>query len=181
MNSDRPRFEATVLPHLDAAYNLARWLLHDDQAAQDVVQEACLRAWRFFASQRGDTVRAWLLSIVRHACFDYLRASQGGPHCVPLEEDEEGGFDLPPGALAEAPATPEGLLHARSRRETIDQAIRALPPAFREAIVLRELEALPYEEIAEVTGVPLGTVMSRLSRARKLLRESLRGLVEEQS
>lgn len=177
MNPARPRFEATVLPHLDAAYNLARWLLSDEQAARDVVQDACLRAWRFYGSLRGESVKPWLLSIVRHACMDYLRARQHEP--LPLEEDEEGEWTVPSGANAADAATPESLLLARVRREHVDQAIRALPPVFREAIVLRELESLSYDEVAEITGVPLGTVMSRLFRARKLLRQSLRGLMED--
>jgi len=172
LTANRPRFEATVLPHLDAAYNLACWLLHDEQAAQDVVQDACLRAWRFFDSQRGEAVKPWLLSIVRHACFDYLRARKH--EMLPL--DEEAAAAYPDEAHG-----PEQLLLVRVRREQVDGAMRALPWAFREAIVLRELEALSYEEIARITGVPLGTVMSRLSRARKLLRQSLGGLDEEQA
>jgi RNA polymerase sigma-70 factor (ECF subfamily) len=172
LTANRPRFEATVLPHLDAAFNLACWLLHDDQAAQDVVQDACLRAWRFFDSLRGESVKPWLLSIVRHACFDYLRARKHEP--LPMDEEEE---DERP----DETAGPQELLLARVRREQVDQAIRALPWAFREAIILRELEALPYEDIARITDVPMGTVMSRLSRARKLLRQSLSGLGEEQA
>jgi len=177
LNPARPRFEATVLPHLDAAYNLARWLLSDEQAARDVVQDACLRAWRFYASLRGESVKPWLLSIVRHVCMDYLRARQHDP--LPLDEDEDGEWTGVPDAHAAEAATPETLLLARARREHVDQAIRALPPMFRETIVLRELESLSYDEIAEITGVPLGTVMSRLFRAKKLLRQSLRGLMED--
>lgn len=172
MNANRPRFEATVLPHLDAAYNLACWLLHDEQAAQDAVQDACLRAWRFFGDLRGESVKPWLLSIVRHACFDYLRSRKHD--ALPIEEEQEAGY------IDEA-AGPEDLLLAQVRREQVDAALAALPWVFREAIVLRELEALSYEDIARITGVPLGTVMSRLSRARGLLRQSLGGLGEEQA
>ncbi|MHB1083806.1 MAG: sigma-70 family RNA polymerase sigma factor [Thiobacillus sp.] len=163
------RFEAAVLPHLDAAYNLARWLLHDEQSAQDVVQEAYLRAFRFFDGFRGGDARPWLLSIVRNSCFTWLR-ERGRDH---LEFDEERDSDQRDPALHEAADGPERLLERKLERTQVNAAITTLPPLFREVLVLREIEALSYEEIAQVVGIPAGTVMSRLSRARSMLRAAL--------
>ncbi len=160
------RFEAATLPHLGAAYNLARWLLRDAVQAEDVVQEAYLRALRHFDSLRGSDARPWLLGIVRHACHDCLRRQQRQGEHVAFDEQA----DSP-----EAPgADPVLQWEAHRRVAGVDAALRALPPLFREVIVLRELEEMSYDEIAHVAGIPLGTVMSRLSRARALLRESLR-------
>jgi len=163
------RFEAAVLPHLDAAYNLARWLLRDEQSAQDVVQEAYLRAFRFFDSFRGGDARPWLLSIVRNSCFTWLR-ERGRDH---LEFDEERDSDQRDPALHEAAESPERLLERKLERSQVNTAIATLPPLFREVLVLREIEALSYEEIAQIVGIPAGTVMSRLSRARSMLRTAL--------
>ena len=163
------RFEAAVLPHLDAAYNLARWLLRDEQSAQDVVQEAYLRAFRFFDGFRGGDARPWLLSIVRNSCFTWLR-ERGRDH---LEFDEERDSDQLDPALLEADDGPERLLERKLERAQVNLAIATLPPLFREVLVLREIEALSYEEIAQVVGIPTGTVMSRLSRARSMLRAAL--------
>jgi RNA polymerase sigma-70 factor (ECF subfamily) len=159
-----------VLPHLDAAYNLARWLLRDDHGAQDAVQEACLRAFRFFDHLRGENARPWLLGIVRNTCYTLLRKrQQAGEH---VEFDEERDTDLiDPAARRED--NPERLLLSRLESARLDQAIEQLPPRFREVIVLRELEDLSYEEIAQAVDVPVGTVMSRLARARALLRARL--------
>ena len=163
------RFEAAVLPHLDAAYNLARWLLHDEQSAQDAVQEAYLRAFRFFDSFRGGDARPWLLSIVRNTCFTWLR-ERGRDH---LEFDEERDSDQRDPASYEAPDGPERLLERKHERVQVNAAIATLSPLFREVVILREIEALSYEEIAQVVGIPAGTVMSRLSRARSMLRAAL--------
>ena len=163
------RFEAAMLPHLDAAYNLARWLLRDEQNAQDVVQEAYLRAFRFFDSFRGGDARPWLLSIVRNACFTWLR-ERGHDH---LEFDEERDSDQRDPALHEALEGPVRLLERKLERAQVNAAIATLSPLFREVVVLREMEALSYEEIAQVVGIPAGTVMSRLSRARSMLRAAL--------
>ena len=165
------RFEAATLPHLDAAYNLARWLLHDDQSAQDVVQEAYLRGLQYFKSFRGGDARPWLLGIVRNCCYTWLK--ERGHRGAQLEFDEErdGGPDNP------VPSTtgqnPEQLLMRMQDSERINRAIEGLPLVFREVIVLRELEELSYEQIAETVAIPLGTVMSRLARARALLRATL--------
>jgi len=170
------QFETVVLPHLDAAYNLARWLLRDDHSAQDAVQEASLRAFRFFDHLRGENARPWFLGIVRNTCYTTLRRRhQAGEH---VEFDEERDTDfVDPAAHRED--NPERLLLAKLEGIRLDQAIERLPPNFREVIVLRELEELSYQEIAQAVEVPVGTVMSRLSRARALLRERLGKMEQE--
>lgn len=163
------RFEAAVLPHLDAAYNLARWLLRDEQSAQDVVQDAYLRAFRFFDGFRGGDARPWLLGIVRNACFTWL--GQSGRDPVEFDEERDNGaLDARDELAANDPLH---LLARKLERAQVNAAIATLPPLFRETLILRELEELSYDEIAQVAGIPLGTVMSRLSRARALLRAAL--------
>jgi len=162
-------FEREVLPHLDAAYNLARWLTRNDQDAQDVVQEAYLRAFRFFSGFRGGDARAWLLKIVRNTCYTWLQ--QNRPQ-QPTEEFDEKLFGLDPRAL-----NPEEALLRSDSGKLLRQALEILPKDFREVLILRELEGMSYKEISAVTGMPLGTVMSRLSRARSGLRQSLANLV----
>lgn len=157
------QFEQTVLPHLDAAYNLARWLTEDDHDAEDVVQEACLRAFRFIDGFRGGDSRAWLLTIVRHTCYTWLRKNRA--HEPAAFDEELDDF--------EAEASAEELLLQNADQHALRRAIEDLPAEFREVIVLRELEGLSYKEIAVIAGVPLGTVMSRLARARKRLQQSL--------
>jgi RNA polymerase sigma-70 factor (ECF subfamily) len=163
---DPAAFEAAVLPHLDAAYTLARYLLRDDADAEDAVQEACLRALRYFAGFRGVEGRAWLLRIVRNTCFTWRRRRKADAAVVSLDvdlhEEHVGG------------ESPEDALLLAASRDALHAAIDALPAEFREVIVLRELEGLSYGEIGEVAGVPVGTVMSRLSRARKRLQHALR-------
>lgn len=159
------RFEAAVLPHLNAAYNLARWLLRDEQSAQDVVQEAYLRAFKFFDGFRGGDARPWLLGIVRNACFTWLGQS-GRNH---VEFDEERDSEAP----EQASNNPQQLLERKLERAQVNAAIATLSPLFREVLILRELEELSYEEIAQVIDIPVGTVMSRLSRARAMLRAAL--------
>ena len=158
-------FEQEVLPHLDAAYNLARWLTHNEQDAQDVVQEAYVRAFRFFSTFRGGSARAWVLRIVRNTCYNWLQENR------PLQsatEFDENLFGPHPGT----PSPEEALLQNASDK-MLRQALAALPSKFREVLILREFDGMSYKEIAEVTGVPPGTVMSRLARARKGLRQSL--------
>jgi len=160
-------FEEAVMPHMDAAYNLARWLTRNDADAQDMVQEAYLRALRFFGGFRGNDARAWLLTIVRNTCYTWLRR-----HRSP-----ELSCDLDEVVLARESEEPdpetEQLLKAQA--QLVNQAIEKLPIEFREVVVLRELEELSYKEIAVVLGVPVGTVMSRLARARKRLMFELNG------
>ena len=164
--TDKTRqFELLVLPHLDAAYNLARWLLRDEHGAQDAVQEAYLRAFRFFDSFSGDDARPWLLRIVRNTCFNML-GDKTHDH-VEFDEEQDSA------ALDPASNNPQHLLEQKLERAQVNAAITTLPPLFREVLILRELEQLSYEEIAHVTNIPAGTVMSRLSRARALLRAAL--------
>jgi RNA polymerase sigma-70 factor (ECF subfamily) len=164
-STDTTAFEAAVLPHLDAAYTLARYLLRDDADAEDAVQEAVLRALRYFAGFRGVEGRAWLLRIVRNTCFTWRRR-RGAEPTVPLDDELHGGAD---GGVE----SPEDALILAAGRDLLHAAIDRLPAEFREVIVLRELEGLSYLEIAEVAGVPVGTVMSRLSRARRRLQLAL--------
>ena len=159
------RFEEIVLPHLDDAYTLARYLVRDEHDAQDVVQDAYLRALRHFGTLRGDG-RAWLLAIVRNCARSSLRGRRA--EALTTEFDEE----LHSGEAAERGADAEAGLRRGEARETLRQALDALAPEFREAIVLRELNDLSYREIAQVTGSPIGTVMSRLARARAKLLEA---------
>ncbi|HEY9064247.1 MAG TPA: sigma-70 family RNA polymerase sigma factor [Burkholderiaceae bacterium] len=168
--SQRQVFDTLVLPHLDAAYNLARWLLRSDQAAEDAVQEASLRAFRYIASLRGDDARPWLLGIVRNTCFSALERSRSAPQQVDFDEAE---FEAALGEARGRDSDPALQLQQRRARAQIDAAIRALSPPLREVIVLRELEELDYAQIAKIAGVPIGTVMSRLARARSKLRDVL--------
>ncbi len=158
-------FEATVLPHLDAAYNLARWLLHNKADAEDVAQEAVLRAFRFFGSFRGGDGRPWLLTIVRNTCYSYLQKNRSHELSLPIEDEL---FDV----QSQDPS-PEARLIQIDSSEILMKALEQLPVETREIIVLRELEEMSYKEIAEIAGVPIGTVMSRLARGRKRLQELL--------
>ena len=158
-------FEEAVLPHLNAAYNLARWLTRNDHDAEDVVQEAYLRAMRFFGGFRGGDAKPWLLAIVRNTCFDWMRRNR------PQEIGES--FDEEMHIMIDEQETPEASLLRRADQAMVRGAIEALPVAWREAIILREIEGLSYKEIAEVAGIRIGTVMSRLSRARAKLMELL--------
>ena len=150
------------MPHLDAAFNLARWLTRNDHDAEDVVQEAMLRAYRFFDALRGEA-RPWLLAIVRNACFSWLQANR--PVELQAIDRMEQESDAP---------GPEALAARDLDRRRVNEAIAALPVQFREVLVLRELEDLAYKDIARIAEIPIGTVMSRLARARRLLAESLR-------
>jgi RNA polymerase sigma-70 factor, ECF subfamily len=169
------RFDRLALPHLDAAYNLARWLTRNEQDAADVVQEAYMRALTYFDSfggEEAESARAWLLAIVRNTCFSWMRKNRR-PDIVAMDDELEVGNA---GALHEVDSRrnePEARLIAAADAAMLDRAIESLPLGFREVIVMRELEDLSYKEIAEITGIAMGTVMSRLSRARHLLRNAL--------
>ena len=168
--SDRQAFEDRVMPHLDAAYNLARWLLRNEQNAEDAVQEAAIRALRYIASLRDGDARPWWLGIVRNTCFTQLERARHGPELVEFDEE---GFHA---ALAHSPpghGNPEAQLQRQRTQLRVNAAIRALSPVLREVIVLREFEDLAYADMARIIGVPVGTVMSRLSRARDKLRLAL--------
>jgi RNA polymerase sigma-70 factor (ECF subfamily) len=162
-------FEQVILPHLNAAYNLARWLLGNEQDAQDVVHDSFLRAHRYFASFDGSDGRAWLLGIVRNTCFTSLRSNQGGRRAsddnLEMQRTDE--------------ASPEHTMILEQEIQGLRTCIEALPTEYREVVVLRELEELSYKEISTAAGIALGTVMSRLNRARVRLENCLRGKAKE--
>ena len=162
MAMGRRSFEEVVVPHLDAACNYARWLAGNEADAEDVVQDASVRAFRFFSSLRGEDARAWLLTIVRHAWYARL-SSQRAARTASLEYDEMADT-RPDESLG-----PEALLMQRQTVDRVRRAVEQLPVDFREVVVLRELEGLSYKEIAAIVGIPMGTVMSRLARARERL------------
>ncbi len=165
------RFEVAALPHLNSAYNLARWLVRDEHNAHDVVQEAYLRAFRYFDSFKGGDARPWLMGIVRNTCFSWMREHGGAADQVEFDDERDSDTSNP--AFDRVDGNPEALLLQKLERGRVNAAIQQLPPVFREVLVLRALEEMSYEEIAQIAGVPLGTVMSRLSRARRLLRSAL--------
>ena len=162
---DLGRFEELILPHLHAAHNLARWLLRSSADAEDLVQESSLRAWRGFATFRGSDGRGWLLAIVRNTCFTWLRKNRRQELADEFDENIHS-------AEPDAP-DPERRLFEGLDTRRVQDAVEELPVEFREAIVLRELEGLSYKEIGDIAGVPIGTVMSRLARARKRLQITL--------
>lgn len=167
-------FERAMLPHLDAAYNLARWLTRNDDDAQDIVQEASLRALKFFDGFHGEDGRAWLLTIVRNTYYTWLQKNRDRKQDESFDEEFHGlEGDGPTLAGCMPQGNPELLMMQQASQKVINKALERLPVDSREIIVLRELEDLSYKEIADVVEVPMGTVMSRLARARKLLREQL--------
>ena len=159
-------FDRTFLPHMDAAYNLARWLMRNDHDAQDVVQEAFLRAFRFAGGFRGGDAKAWLLAIVRNAAFTWMKRNRG--ESSPAEFDETFHTE----DVAEGGLEADAL--KKADRAMIHSALEELPVEFREVIVMRDLEGLSYKEIAQVAELPIGTVMSRLARARARLARSIK-------
>ncbi len=160
------RFEDKILPHLDAAYNLARWLTRNDADAQDVAQEACLRAFKFFPGFRGGDARSWLLQIVRNTFYTWREKNRRNDMTELVEEATQ--------APDNDVSSPDTRLLQEADQELLREAIEELPVEFRETLVMRELEGLSYKEIAGIISVPLGTVMSRLARARRLLRQCVR-------
>ena len=162
-------FEEAVMPHLDAAYNLARWLTRNEYDAQDMVQEACLRAFRFFGGFHGSDARAWLLTIVRNTCYTWLKRNKSA--------ELSGDFEEVVLMMESDEPDPEASHLLKVQKQLLNEAIEKLPIEFREVVILRELEELSYKEIASITGAPIGTVMSRLSRARKRLSSYLRGVM----
>ena len=164
--AQRERFEQTVLPHLDAAFNLARWLTRNDQDAQDVTQEACMRAFRFFDGYQGGNMRAWLLTIVRNTCYTWLHQNRP-PDSAEVFDEEIHSVEI------SGCANPEFQALASADKETLRRALEDLPDVYREALVLRELEGMSYKEIADIMSVSMGTIMSRLARGRTRLREFL--------
>ena len=163
---DRRRFEKLFLPYLDAAYNLARWIVQHDQDAQDVVQDAYIRAFKGFHRFRGVNARAWFLTITRNTAYNWLNREAAEKELISYDEEKHAKIIL----IKE----PEHDLVSEERKERLQMALERLPREFREVIVLYELEGLSYKELAATLGIPVGTVMSRLSRARRRLREDFR-------
>jgi RNA polymerase sigma-70 factor (ECF subfamily) len=167
------RFEQHIMPHMDAAYNLARWLTSNDSDAQDVVQESYLRAFKYFGGFSGRDSRGWLLRIVRNAFYDWLKQNRGDKTGEPFDEEMHSVLDETQG--------PDGpLLLEKADHEVLHKAIASLPLEFREILVLRELEGFSYNEISQLANIPLGTVMSRLARGRERLRTQLIGFIQKE-
>ena len=165
--SDHARFEALVMPHLNAGYNLARWLARDAHDAEDVVQDACVRALKYIGSLNKSDARAWFLTIVRHAFYDWCERNR------PAEIAQDDGSAIE-AAVDHAAVDPEQAALRRAESRILADAVADLPLAFREVLILREMEELSYKEIARIADIPIGTVMSRLARARALLQGSPR-------
>ena len=163
--SDVNRFEELVLPQLDAAHNLARWLTRNPDDAEDVVQEACVRALKYIDALHGDNARAWFLTIVRHAFYDWCKRNRPAE----IARDDGTAIDV---AIDPAAVDPEQALLRGAESKALADAVAALPLAYREVLILREMEELSYKEIARIADIPIGTVMSRLARARGLLQRS---------
>jgi RNA polymerase sigma-70 factor, ECF subfamily len=175
------RFEELVLPHLDAAYNLARWLTRNDHDAEDVVQEAFVRAMRYFDRMKGSEARPWLLAIVRNTCYSWLEKNRPAD-MVALDDAGALASDIETvGHASGTEANPEVILLQSANRKLVNQALEELPVGFREVIVMREIEDMSYKEIAAVAGIPMGTVMSRLSRARELLKAAIENRLKRAS
>lgn len=170
---DGSRFESTVMLHLEAAYNLARCLTRDERDAEDVLQEACLRAFRFLDTFRGGNSRAWFLQIVRNAYYSGLKKNRSQSLNVPLDDDGRQEEDNANPFWATTGEDPARELERQEAKRLVRDALDGLPEEYREVIMLRELEELSYQDIARIAQIPLGTVMSRLSRARKLLYRAL--------
>lgn len=166
---ERERFRQSVLPHIDAAHNLARWLMHNTQDAEDAVQDAFVRAFRYFDGFRGNDARAWLLRIVRNTCYSNLRQRRAEEPLVPLDET---------GELLAPNSNPETIVLQRLDIDRLKQILDELPIEFREVMVLRDMEGMSYRDIAEIVEIPIGTVMSRLARARRKIQDLL-SLAEE--
>jgi RNA polymerase sigma-70 factor (ECF subfamily) len=167
------RFQAMVLPHLDSAFNLARWLTRSPQEAEDIVQEAYLRAFKFFDSFHGEDGRAWLLGIVRNTFYTWYQQNKAQAQNIQFEEELHGAHLEDAADTQYAEHNPEALLIQKDNRRQLLYALEAVSVEFREVIVMRELEDLSYKQIAGIVGIPLGTVMSRLGRGRKQLAEIL--------
>jgi RNA polymerase sigma-70 factor (ECF subfamily) len=165
-------FEARILPHLDDAYTLARHLLGDEHDAQDAVQDAALRAFRHFAGFRGDNARAWLLAIVRNCCLTMRQGRAADRVTVPFADQHL--------SIVRASDQADSAAIAQSERALVEQALAEMPVEFREVLVLREVQGLSYAEISDIVGVPAGTVMSRLSRARRRLATKL-GMTDKEA
>lgn len=174
-NNKDDSFAAMALPHLDAAYSLARWLTGNNHGAEDIVQTAYLRAFRFFDGFRGDDARAWLLKIVRNTYYTALRDNRYDREAAPFDEDvHSAGVDELDISVFGHSNNPENILATNDMKRVVNLGLESLPLAFREVVVLKDIDDLSYKQIAEIVGIPIGTVMSRLARGRKLLAVCLR-------
>ena len=178
--NERARFERLVLPHLDAAYNLARWLTRNDHDAEDVVQEAFVRAMRYFDSLKGGEARPWLLAIVRNTCYTWLEKNRPAD-LVPMEDAGAEAHLKTLGDVSAYDGNPEVIVLRSANRKLVNQALEELPVAYREVVVMREIEDLSYKDIAAIAGIAAGTVMSRLSRGREMLRRAIEQRVRRAS
>ena len=163
-NAGPPDFEQVFLPHLDAAYNLARWLLRNDQDAEDAVQEAYMRAYKAFPRFRGGDGKAWFMTILRNVCYTMIKKLRSHETPEPFDEEIH---------QSTGEAETQEVFRQKANAESLHVALEKLPTEFREIIVLHDLEGLAYKEIAAVVGIPIGTVMSRLARARGRLRAEI--------
>jgi len=175
------RFEHSVVPHLDAAYNLARWMTRNDHDAQDVVQEAFLRAFRFFDSLKDPDPRPWLMAIVRNTSYTWLERNRPAD-IVPIDDQDLLPSDTETaGHATPMESNPEVILLQSANRKLVNQALEEIPVGYREVLVMRELEDLSYKEIAHVAAIPIGTVMSRLARGREMLRRAIENRMRKAS
>ena len=176
-------FDTEALPHIDAAYNLAFWLVRNQADAQDVVQDAYLRAFKAYHQFNGGDIRPWLLTIVRNVAYRWLSVRKRSANVVSIEDaiTDRDGDSRPAFEPASDEPSAEDVLISDAERSLVRRALAELAPAFREVIVLRELEGLSYQDIASVTGIPAGTVMSRLSRARAQLKDVLTGMMAKEN
>lgn len=170
VSQEQKKFESLVMPHMNAAYNLARWMMGDDSEAQDAVQNAALRAFKYLATLKGNEAKAWFLGIVRNCCLTRLRERSHRLADVDVSFILNGQEEMD--ILGASSTTPDTALLNKASREAVNTVLRQLPVAHREILILREMEDMAYEDIAEILGVPMGTVMSRLSRARLNFRQA---------
>ena len=174
-DADRDRFERLIVPHVDAAYALAYWLARDEHEARDAAQEACLRALRFFGSFRGEDGRGWLLKIVRNACHELRHRERHAVLSGEFDEAAVASDQVATGAVVAFARNPEAAAIERAGAREVHRCLGELPHEYREVLVLRELHDCSYREIAAIAGIPLGTVMSRLARARRMMLAKMTG------
>ena len=169
----RSRFEQLVLIHMDAAYGFACWLTRNESQAEDAVQEAYCRAFRYFGSFRGSDARPWLFGIVRNTCYTLIEQEQASTRLTEFHDESHSEESVAAGAVLSFPVNPETAAIVSADRDLVHRCLRALPAEYREALVLREMHECSYKEIAAIAAIPIGTVMSRLARGRRLLQRTI--------